>query len=243
MVLLYIPRGSCTVRLLGRSSGLRHSWRQQRAQYSSAQTPGTLIFEAQSGPAIRMLKFMSLTGATIACTATVGVTIAQSAGKLSDDELGVVSLLVASVVSVASTLAVNRMFGPFVTRVTLLPARPVTMRADSHGLPKFDSILSRAQTSSAQGLLKGRVSSSTELLLESPGVLGINSRTTRVQISDLMPSARGFRTWELTRAAQAARAKANVPTPLTSFTVLWKTLKSSPNRDIMQEISTMIGPV
>ncbi|KAJ2657046.1 hypothetical protein IW148_005362 [Coemansia sp. RSA 1199] len=242
MALLYIPRSSCTVRLLGRSSGLRYAWRQQRAQHNSAQTTGTLIFEAQSGPAIRMLKFMSLTGATIACTATAAVTIAQSAGKLSDDELGIVGLLVASVVSVASTLAVNRMFGPFVTRVTLLPARPVTIRADSHGLPKFDTILSRAQASSAQGL-KGRVSSSTELLLESPGVLGINSRTTRVQISDLTPSARGFRTWELTRAAQAARAKANVPTPLTSFTVLWKTLKSSPNRDIMQEISTMIGPV
>ncbi|KAJ2822229.1 hypothetical protein IWW50_004301 [Coemansia erecta] len=188
---------------------------------------------------------MSVTGAAIACTATVAVGAAQTSGALEDADMSMISMLAASLVSVASTLVVNKTFGPFVTRITLLPAtKPaVGAKLDAHGLPKFDTILTQARGSSTRGLLASRVTNDTELLIESPGVLGINSRTTRVRIKDLVPSARNFRTWELTRASIAERREKKQPTPLTNFTVLWKTLKSSPNKDIMQEINSMIGPV
>ncbi|KAJ1847661.1 hypothetical protein LPJ70_001421 [Coemansia sp. RSA 2708] len=234
-----------TMLLLRRSAGLRYAvGRHVRLAHGGA-AGGTVVFEAQSGKAIRMLKFMSLTGATIACTATAAVAATQASGSLDDADLSMISMLAASLVSVTSTLIINKAFGSFVTRIVLLPTTHARgVKLDARGLPKFDSILSTSRpNSSAQGMLSGRIFNDTEMLMESPGVLGLNSRTIQVRIQDLVPSAKSFRTWELTPALLAARSAQKQPTPLTSFTVLWKTLKPSPRRKIMEEISSMIGPV
>ncbi|KAJ2325813.1 hypothetical protein GGH92_010371, partial [Coemansia sp. RSA 2673] len=202
------------------------SWRSLRAKHAApthsnicAQTKESeVIFEALPGKAVRMLKFMSLAGTAMACTATAVAALTQAQGQLGESDLGAVSLALASSVSIASTVAVTKMFGPFVTRVTLIPRTASTkgIRLDRHGLPKFDSILSSAATaglSSGPGsaavrpMLSGRIAHDTEIVLQSPGLLGFNSHYTRVMIGDLESSSRRFRTWELTADALDQRKR------------------------------------
>ncbi|KAJ1867302.1 hypothetical protein LPJ78_001107 [Coemansia sp. RSA 989] len=233
--------------MLKQSLAYRHSvWRSARSAHSTSQLPesSTVVFEAQSGKAIRMLKFMSLAGTGIACTSTVAVAAAQSSESLEDTDLNTASMVLASLISISSTLIVTKMFGPFVTRITLIPSAQIkSSKINAGGLPKFDSILSSAHASkSAQGLLSGRINNNTELLMETPGLLGFSSQTTRVRITEMVPSIKRFRTWELTSAAVAARKKQGVKTPQRVFTVFWRQLKDSPNRKILEEINAMIGP-
>ncbi|KAJ2850383.1 hypothetical protein IWW36_001935 [Coemansia brasiliensis] len=247
-MVLYTVLGTHYVRMLNQSLSYRHSvWRSARSVHSRSRLPegSTVIYEAQSGKAIRMLKFMSLTGTAIACTSTVAVAAAQSSGNLEDTDLNTVSMVLASLISISSTLIITKMFGPFVTRITLIPSAQIkSSKVDARGLPKFDSILSSAHASkkSAQGLLSGRINNNTELLMETPGLLGLNSQTTRVRITELIPSIKRFRTWELTSVAVAARKKQDIETPQRVFTVFWRQLKDSPNRKILEEINAMIGP-
>ncbi|KAJ2451195.1 hypothetical protein EV183_003779 [Coemansia sp. RSA 2336] len=233
--------------MLKQSLTYRHSaWRSTRSAYSTSQLAegSTVVFEAQSGKAIRMLKFMSLAGTGIACTATVAVAAAQLSGALEDTDMNTASMVLASLISISSTLVVTKTFGPVVTRITLIPSAQIkSCRADARGLPKFDSILSSAHASkTAQGLLSGRINNNTELLMETPGLLGFNSQTTRVRITEMVPSIKRFRTWELTSAAVAARKRQGIETPQRVFTVFWKELKDSPSRKILEEINAMIGP-
>ncbi|KAJ1719823.1 hypothetical protein LPJ53_005476 [Coemansia erecta] len=204
--------------------------------FASGATGPQTVFEALPSNAIRMLKFMSLTGSTLACTATAAAAISQSQGLLGDADLGIVSLALASAVSMASTVAVTRMFGPFVTRITLLPT--VSKRGmviDRHGLPKFDSIIA----SSPKGA--GRIAADTEVVLHSPGLLGFTTNSTRVRVGDLIPSSRRFRTWELKPEAIAMRKEQGVRTPVTVFTILWKSTRSSPTKRVMEEINSIVG--
>ncbi|KAJ2796790.1 hypothetical protein H4R21_004575, partial [Coemansia helicoidea] len=185
------------------ASGLRLRARVcARSAHSTAASGGErVVFEAVSGRAVRMLKFMSLTGSAIACTATAGALVAQMRGALEDGDLAPASLVAASAVSVASTVILTRMFGPFVTRITLVPPkRGAGVALDSHGLPKFDSMLAAAARPRASAaaamkpLLSGQVTHDTTLVLESPGLLGYTTRRSRVRVSELVPSAARFRT-------------------------------------------------
>ncbi|KAJ1891882.1 hypothetical protein LPJ66_006667 [Kickxella alabastrina] len=192
-----------------------------------------VIFTALPGNAVRLLKFMSVAGSTLACTATAMTAVTQSQGKLSDNDLGVFSLGLASTISLASTLAVSKLFGPFVTRITLRRAKTLAnvQRAKS-GLPRFDSLLKNA---------KAGVTGDTEVVLQTPGLLGFNSRHTKVKVNDLVASSLRFRTWEMEPSAVAARRERGERTPVTTFTILWKSLHNSPNKNIMQEINVLIG--
>ncbi|KAI8326246.1 hypothetical protein GQ54DRAFT_322839 [Martensiomyces pterosporus] len=205
-----------------------------------------VIFEALPGNAVRMLKFMSLSGSVAACTATAATALSQSSGQLGEGDLGLLSLVLASSISVASTVAVTKMFGPFVTRIKLLPtARTRGVQIDKHGLPKFDSILSSASSASgkAQGrpMLSGSITGDTEIVLESPGLLGFNTRSTQLKIGDLEPAARRFRTWNLTDVAVKQRRQQGVSTPLKTFTIMWKSIRNSPGKKLMQEIDSLVG--
>ncbi|KAJ1891265.1 hypothetical protein LPJ66_007022 [Kickxella alabastrina] len=205
------------------------------AEASTATASGNeqVIFTALPGNAVRLLKFMSVTGSALACTATAMSAVTQSQGKLSDNDLGVFSLGLASTISLASTLAVSKLFGPFVTRITLHRAKALAnvQRAKS-GLPRFDSLLKNA---------KAGVTGDTEVVLQTPGLLGFNSRHTRVKVNDLVASSLRFRTWEMEPSAVAARRERGERTPVTTFTILWKSLHNSPNKNIMQEINVLIG--
>ncbi|KAJ1807254.1 hypothetical protein LPJ75_004850, partial [Coemansia sp. RSA 2598] len=196
------------------------------------------IFKALPGRAIRMLKFMSLAGSTAACAATAAAGISQTQGSLNDADLNVVSLALASIVSVASTVAVTKLFGPFVTRITLLPtASKRAVQADRRALPRFDSLL--AQSPSKNGV--ARLSGDSEIVLHSPGILGLNTVDTRVRIGDLVPSSRKFRTWDIKPSAIEARKKQGLRTPVTTFTIMWKSAQSTPTKSIMEEINTLVG--
>ncbi|KAJ2713056.1 hypothetical protein H4R19_002439 [Coemansia spiralis] len=221
-----------------------------RAAHSEAAAGGErVVFEAVSGRAVRMLKFMSLTGSAVACTATAAALVAQMQGVLGDGDLAPASLVVASTVSVASTVALGRMFGPFVTRITLVPpARRAGMSLDSHGLPRFDSMLAAAQprtgaAAAMKPMLSGQVTNDTTLVLETPGLFGYNSRQSRVLVSELVPAATRFRTWKLSHAAREARKLAGTRTPLEKFTVLWKSGGSVADMQAMDDIRSMIGPL
>ncbi|KAJ2892998.1 hypothetical protein IWW38_003012, partial [Coemansia aciculifera] len=200
-----------------------------RRQYSNAVPSSAangaqkqVIFEAPPGNAVRMLKFMSLTGTAVACTATAATVTIQAQGQLGEFDLGVVSLVLASSISAVSTFLVTKAFGPFVTRVTLLPptAGLKGIKLNKHGLPKFDSILTMSGNSSPGGgsavrpMLSGMITHDTEIVIQSPGLLGFNSRFTRLKISDLEPSTRRFRTWELTEEALQQRKLQGVKTPI-----------------------------
>ncbi|KAJ1849539.1 hypothetical protein LPJ73_003709 [Coemansia sp. RSA 2703] len=222
------------------SSALKRCMRYKQTLTDKATASGAtdpqIVFEALPSNAVRMLKFMSLTGSTLACTATAAAAISQSQGQLSDTDLGIVSLALASAVSMASTVAVTRLFGPFVTRITLLPT--VSKRGmviDRHGLPKFDSIISNSPRRA------GRITSDTEVVLHSPGLLGFTTNSTRVKVSDLVPSSRRFRTWELKPEAVAMRKEQGVRTPVTIFTILWKSTRNSQTKKIMEEINSIVG--
>ncbi|KAJ2228274.1 hypothetical protein H4R99_007048 [Coemansia sp. RSA 1722] len=199
------------------------------------------IFNALPGRAVRMLKFMSLTGSTAACTATVAAGVSQSQGNLTETDLNVVSLAFASIVSIASTIAVTRLFGPFVTRITLLPPtaskQPVVQMDHKHGLPKFDSLL--AKSKGKKGMF--RLTQDSEIVLHSPGVLGLNTVDTRVRIGDLVPSPRKFRTWDIRPSVVETRKTQGIKTPVTTFTIMWKSVQNSPTKGIMQEINTLVG--
>ncbi|KAJ2784817.1 hypothetical protein GGI15_002144 [Coemansia interrupta] len=202
----------------------------------SGATDPQIVFEALPSNAVRMLKFMSLTGSALACTSTAAAAISQYQGQLSDTDLGIVSLALASAVSMASTVAVTKLFGPFVTRITLLPTISKRgMVIDRHGLPKFDSIIAN----SAKGA--GRITADTEVVLHSPGLLGFTTNSTRVRVGDLAPSSRRFRTWELKSEAVAMRKEQGVRTPVTIFTILWKSTRNSPTKRIMEEINSIVG--
>ncbi|KAJ2846646.1 hypothetical protein J3B02_004360, partial [Coemansia erecta] len=184
-----------------------------------------------------MLKFMSLTGSTVACTATVAAGISQYQEKLGDSDLNVVSLALASLVSVASTVAVSKLFGPFVTRITLLPTTvsKQAVQIDKRALPRFDSLM--AQSSSKSRVV--RLTEGSEIILHSPGLLGLNTVDTRVRIGDLMPSSRKFRTWDIRPSVLETRKRQGLGTPVTSFTIMWKSVQGSPTKKIMEEINTL----
>ncbi|KAJ1962837.1 hypothetical protein GGI12_002408 [Dipsacomyces acuminosporus] len=140
------------------------------------------------------------------------------------------------------------MFGPFVTRIKLLPAaKSVGIQIDKHGLPKFDSILSSANRTGAveggsvQKRHSGPITGDAEIVLESPGLLGFNTRTTQLKIKELAPAAKRFRTWEVTSTAIRQRREQGISTPLSTFTIMWKSIRNSPNKKLMQEIDSLIG--
>ncbi|KAJ1672119.1 hypothetical protein IWW47_001069 [Coemansia sp. RSA 2052] len=190
---------------------------------------------------------MSLTGTAVACTATAASVVIQAQGQLGEFDLGVVSLVLASSISAVSTVLVTKAFGPFVTRITLIPpaAGLKGIKINKRGLPKFDSILSMSANSSgssaARPMLSGMITHDTEVVIQSPGLLGFNSHFTRLKISDLEPSTRRFRTWELTEEALEQRQRQGIKTPIKTFTILWRSLRSSPNKKIMEEIDSLIG--
>ncbi|KAJ2786116.1 hypothetical protein H4R18_000148 [Coemansia javaensis] len=208
---------------------------------------GTVIFHAVTGRAIRLLKLMSVAGSAVACTATGAALAAQSLGTLGDDDLSVASLAAASSVSVASTLAITRMFGPFVTRITLLPpGSGAAVRASKSGLPRFDAMLAAPKAGpvrAARPLLSGQVTNDSVLVLESPGFLGYTTRVSRVAVSDLVPAAQRYRTWNLSPASLADRKARGIPTPLTTFTVMWKSSPATPARRMMEEVNSLVGPL
>ncbi|KAJ2083222.1 hypothetical protein H4R24_000959 [Coemansia sp. RSA 988] len=209
-------------------------------------TGGTVIFEALSGKPIRMLKFMSLTGTIIACTATTATLALQLQGLLEDEDLSLIALLVASAISATSTLVINKAFGPFVTKITLLPASISRgIKLDKHGLPSFDSMLSSAGSGPAgkatRPLLSGAITSNTELLMESPGIFGFNTRQSQVRVKDLVHTTRRFRTWDLAPSAVKVRKDQGLRTPVTTFTILWRSLENSPKRRLMEEINNMVA--
>ncbi|KAJ2750808.1 hypothetical protein GGI19_004888 [Coemansia pectinata] len=239
----------------------RPVWRSIRQQHTEAagssvgKTSGgglsekqQVIFEAPPGNAVRMLKFMSLAGTAIGCTATAASVVVQAQGQLGEFDLSVVSLVLASSISAVSTILVTKAFGPFITRITLLPptAGAKGIRINKHGLPKFDSILSMAPNSAgslpaARPMLSGMITHDTEIVLQSPGLLGFNSHFTRLKISDLEPSTRRFRTWELTEDALEQRKRLGLKTPIKTFTILWRSLRNSPNKKLMEEIDSLVG--
>ncbi|KAJ2827779.1 hypothetical protein FBU31_003084 [Coemansia sp. 'formosensis'] len=206
-----------------------------------------VIFEAPPGNAVRMLKFMSLAGTAIGCTATAASVVIQAQGQLGEFDLGVVSLVLASSISAISTVLVTKAFGPFITRITLMPpaAGVKGIKINKRGLPKFDSILSMAPTSSGmpavRPMLSGMITHDTEIVLQSPGLLGFNSHFTRLKISDLEPSTRRFRTWELTEDAIEQRKRLGLKTPIKTFTILWRSLRNSPTKRLMEEIDSLVG--
>ncbi|KAJ2616465.1 hypothetical protein H4S08_000773 [Coemansia sp. RSA 1365] len=255
--MLFIRPGVCGQHILSRSAALtRTAWGRTRLVRSGSQlsTPntagdvagGAVIFEALSGNPIRMLKFMSLTGTVIACTATTATLVLQSQGLLEDDDLSLISLLVASAVSATSTLIINKAFGPFVTKITLLPTSISRgIKLDKHGLPSFDSMLSSAGSGSpgkaTRPLLSGTITNNTELLMESPGIAGFNTRRSQVRVKDLVHTTRRFRTWDLAPAVIKTRKDQGIRTPVTTFTILWRSLENSPRRKIMEEINNMVA--
>ncbi|KAJ1956399.1 hypothetical protein EC988_001367 [Linderina pennispora] len=198
-----------------------------------------------------MLKAMSLGGSLLACSVTGGVMYAQSQGQLQDDDLSTSTLVMATSVSLLSTFAVSRLFSPFVIRVTLLPARRVQgIQLDKHGLPKFDSIISTGQKHAAkagsdskvQALLARGVTSDSELVFETPGFFGLNTKTTRLRIRDLKPSSTKIRTWDVKESAwERMKQEKAAPMPLKKYTIMWKSSKNTPNRRIMQDIDSLIG--
>ncbi|KAJ2744448.1 hypothetical protein GGI20_002956 [Coemansia sp. BCRC 34301] len=206
-----------------------------------------VIFEAPPGNAVRMLKLMSLAGTAVACTATVASVVVQAQGQLGEFDLSVVSLVLASSISAVSTVLVTKAFGPFVTRVMLVPptAGPKSIKINKRGLPKFDSMLTMSagsvNSSAVRPMLSGMITHDTEVVIQTPGLLGLNSRFTRLKISDLEPSTRRFRTWELTEEALEQRARQGIKTPLTTFTILWRSLRSSPSKKLMEEIDSLVG--
>ncbi|KAJ2727163.1 hypothetical protein GGI07_000047 [Coemansia sp. Benny D115] len=130
------------------------------------------------------------------------------------------------------------MFGPFVTRIIMLPQKQQAIRKgvqlDKHGLPKFDSILRST-------MKDGSVGRDTELVIESPGLLGIDTRRTRVCVGDLMGSGRRYRTWDLKPSVVEERRGRGEKVPLETFTILWKSLADSPTKNTMREINNLVG--
>ncbi|KAJ2663709.1 hypothetical protein IWW48_001190 [Coemansia sp. RSA 1200] len=236
-----------------RQNGRAKRWTTTDAAAAAAADSGgeqkIVIFDAISGRAVRMLKFMSLTGSVAACTAT-GVTWVQHLqDKVEETDMGPHSLILASVVSLVSTVCVTKMFGPFVTRVTMLPAaKPGAVHIDKHGLPTFDSILSTAsrqrtpvQQQHRHLSLSGRVTSDTELVFETPGLLGFTTRHTRLRVRDLEPSGKRSRTWNIAAAARQRLKENGIKPPINTFTILWKSAKDSQNKQLMEEINTIVG--
>ncbi|KAJ1665336.1 hypothetical protein IW140_001495 [Coemansia sp. RSA 1813] len=235
------------------TASFRHSDGQAKRWTTSdaAADKGRVIFEAIPGKAVRMLKFMSLTGSIAGCTATGGTWAQYAMSKLDETDLTPHSLMLASVVSVLSTVLVTKMFGPFVTRVTMLPPKPAkTVQINKHGLPTFDSILSTASKKAASTQqqhrhlsLSGRVTSETELVIETPGLLGFTTRHTRLSVRDLQPSGRRSRTWDMAAEAMQRLNEKGIKTPVTTFTILWKSAKDSPDRQLMEEINSIVGSI
>ncbi|KAJ2624040.1 hypothetical protein GGI26_001833 [Coemansia sp. RSA 1358] len=196
-----------------------------------------------------MLKFMSLTGSIAACTATVSTGIAQLQDALGENDLGVHSLALASFVSIMSTVVITKMFSPFVTKVIMLPtASTKSIKIDKHGLPTFESILSASRTKDAAGpklnrhfSLSGSATKDTVLVLETPGLFGFNSRHTKVGINDLAPSPKRMRTWDMTATKIRLLREKGIKPPVTTFTIMWRSLKDSPNRRLLEEINSLVG--
>lgn len=204
-----------------------------RRLYATSTPDRRVIFEAVPGNAVRLLKFMSATGSIVGCTATAAAAISHYQGTLADTDLGVLPLALASAVSLASTMAVTRMFGPFVTRITLVPPtrKAQGIQINRQGLPKFDSIFQSSE----------RITLDTRIVLRTPGLLGMTSRDTGARIGELVPAAGRFRTWRLAPSAVSQRRKQGVRVPLTTFTILWKSIRDSPNKELMREINSLVG--
>ncbi|KAJ2025194.1 hypothetical protein IWW57_003465 [Coemansia sp. S610] len=190
---------------------------------------------------------MSLAGTTVGLTATAASVAIQAQGQLGEFDLGVFSLVLASSMSAVSTLLLTKAFGPFVTRITLLPptAGVKGIKLNKHGLPKFDSILSMAPTNAdipaVRPMLSGMITHDTEIVLQSPGLLGFNSHYTQLKIRDLEPSTRRFRTWELTEEALEQRKHQGLKTPITTFTILWRSMRNSSTKRLVEEIDSLVG--
>ncbi|KAJ2388226.1 hypothetical protein GGI23_006100 [Coemansia sp. RSA 2559] len=198
-----------------------------------------------------MLKFMSITGSIVACTATTGTWMKYMLDELEETSMTPHQLVFASIVSVLSTVLVTKMFGPFVTRVSILPPKKSTaVQINKHGLPTFDSILSTTSKPNASAQLQkqqrhlslsGRVTSETELVFETPGLFGFTTQYTRLSVRDLEPSGKRSRTWNMAAESIQRFNEKGIKTPVTTFTILWKSAQDSPDRQLMEEINSMVG--
>ncbi|KAJ2552680.1 hypothetical protein EV175_003220 [Coemansia sp. RSA 1933] len=247
----HVSRRQTAVNLRHKSNGLAKRWTTTATDTGCAGDQGRVIFEAIPGKAVRILKFMSLSGSVAACTATGVTWVKYVLDELEETSMTPHQLVFASVISVMSTVLVTKMFGPFVTRVTMMPPKKATaVQIDKHGLPTFDSILS---TVSKQGTsaplqkqhrhhsLSGRVTSETELVFETPGLLGFTTRCIRLSVRDLEPSVKRSRTWDMSTESIHRRKEQGAKTPVTTFTILWKSAMDSPGRQLMEEINSVVG--